>query len=85
MLPQLPAFRVFAPEPPWEQWRESKIEGHMLAQDRYRSPLGGATRREGVPVRLASTPDGWQAYYKTYEDSVRRWGKRSPPDTGGLV
>jgi hypothetical protein len=32
----------------------------MLAQDRYGSPLGGATRREGVAVRLASTPDGWK-------------------------
>lgn len=76
----------FSPQSPLGNNGENrKIEGHMLAQDRYRSPLGGATRREGVPVRLASTPDGWQAYYKTYEDSVRRWGKRSPPDTGGLV
>lgn len=32
--------------------------------------------RGGVSVRLASTPKDWLDYYKAYETSVFRWGKR---------
>ena len=33
-------------------------------------------RREGVMVRQASTLDDWCAYYRAYEDSLRRWGEK---------
>jgi hypothetical protein len=32
--------------------------------------------RGDVSVRLASSPKDWLDYYKTYETSVNRWGKR---------
>jgi len=33
--------------------------------------------REGVSVKLASTLDDWRAYYRVYEDSLRRWGHKA--------
>lgn len=34
-------------------------------------------RREGVAVKLASTLEDWLAYYRIYEDSLRRWGDQA--------
>jgi len=33
-------------------------------------------QKEGVTVKLADTRSDWQTYYRIYEDSLRRWGKR---------
>jgi lipid II:glycine glycyltransferase (peptidoglycan interpeptide bridge formation enzyme) len=33
--------------------------------------------RLGVSVKLGSTMEDWQAYYDTYEDSLRRWGEKA--------
>jgi len=34
-------------------------------------------RREGVGIKPASAVEDWQAYYQTYEDSMRRWGEKA--------
>jgi hypothetical protein len=46
-------------------------KGHSSAARKARK-----ARRLGVSVKLASTLDDWCAYYKVYEDSIRRWGDR---------
>jgi hypothetical protein len=33
--------------------------------------------RHGVTVRIAAGVDDWCAYYRVYEDSLRRWGERA--------
>lgn len=34
-------------------------------------------RREGISVKVASSVHDWLAYYKVYEDSLRRWGDKA--------
>lgn len=34
-------------------------------------------RKAGVSVRIASSVKDWNAYYKVYEDSLRRWGDKA--------
>jgi len=32
-------------------------------------------RKEGVSIKIASTPEEWLIYYQVYQDSLLRWGK----------
>jgi hypothetical protein len=33
-------------------------------------------QKGGVTIKFTDTQDDWQAYYRIYEDSLRRWGKK---------
>ncbi|NUM44916.1 MAG: GNAT family N-acetyltransferase [Anaerolineales bacterium] len=74
-LPQsLPKIRddfthILALEPDYETIFARFTKGH-------RSSIRKG-QRMGVSVRLAETLEDYQAYYQTYEDSLRRWGERA--------
>jgi len=34
-------------------------------------------QREGVEIRLARSPEDWEAYFLAYQDSLERWGNKA--------
>lgn len=55
----------------WEVLKRRFSKGHRAAIKQ--------AERKGVTVRIASGVDDYEAYYRVYEDSLRRWGDAAGP------
>jgi hypothetical protein len=64
-------------EPGFDAIRRTWTKGHRSAARK--------ASREGVLVRIASTLEEWQAYYRAYQDSLRRWGTKATSEYGWTI